>query len=140
MLHEGRKQGCHEQNRSQTPRGLLFSWFPNAPDTGVTETGFLRLPKSLYLTALSKATDRLPKLTSLVVTAFREARNSFPSTKSLYFTICSALPKPNTQHNVVGSNVAHERPSRRAKPACEGPPRCVWIYHSEPEINSIFRP
>jgi len=38
----------------------------------VTETGFLRLPKSLYLMVLSKATDRLRKLTWLAVTAFRE--------------------------------------------------------------------
>jgi len=59
----------------------------------VTETGFLRLPKSFYLTALSEASDRLPKLPSLAVTAFREAWNSFPATKSLYFTICSGLPE-----------------------------------------------
>src|SRR6266571_7896907 len=36
--------------------------------------------------------------------------------------------------SIMRSNVAHERPSRRAKPACEGPPR--WAgYASQPPAN-----
>ena len=57
---------------------------------------------------------------------------------TIWRSLESRFPKVVNEAHIIGPNVAHEPPSERAKPACEGRARCACYVSSNGSLFTLY--